>query len=186
MDSFLDSTLKLFKYYKSLGDKSFTQVSDEQLFLSKNENNNSISVIVKHMHGNMMSRWTNFLTEDGEKEWRDRDGEFQDTIKTRPELLEKWEEGWSCLFQAIEPLQTNQLEDLIYIRKMGHSVTEAIQRQLGHYAYHIGQIVSLAKSYHELEDWQSLSIAKGQSKKYNEEKFSQEKSKKHFTDDFLK
>jgi len=186
MNSFLDSSTKLFKYYKSLGDKSFDQVSDEQLFSSKNENSNSISIIVKHLHGNMMSRWTNFLTEDGEKKWRDRDGEFQDTIKTRKELLQKWEEGWATLFHAIEPLQATQLEDLIYIRKMGHTITEAIQRQLGHYAYHVGQIVCIAKFYNDLDEWQSLSIPKGKSEEFNKIKFDLEQSKKHFTDDFLK
>lgn len=185
MDSFLISSIKLFKYYKSLGDKAMAQLSEEQLLVSRNENSNSISIIVKHLHGNMMSRWTNFLSEDGEKEWRDRDGEFEDTLKTKEEILTKWEEGWACLFNAIEPLETSQLEDRIYIRKLGHSVIEAIQRQLGHYAYHVGQIVVIAKTFHELENWQSLSIPKGQSKVYNKEKFAQEKSEKHFTDNFL-
>lgn len=185
MDSFLDSSIKLFKYYKSLGDGAMQQLKEEQLFASSNENNNSIAVIVKHLHGNMMSRWTNFLTEDGEKEWRDRDGEFQDTFKDKEELFQKWEEGWACIFNAIEPLESSQLEDLIYIRKMGHTIVEAIQRQLGHYAYHVGQIVSIAKSFHELDEWKTLSIAKGASMVYNKEKFSKEKSKKHFTDEFL-
>lgn len=186
MTSYLESVRKLFRYYKSLGEKSILQVSDEDLFSSRTDNENSIAVIVKHMHGNMMSRWTDFLQSDGEKSFRDRDGEFEATIKDREELFQKWEEGWSCVFGAIDPLDDHQLEQLIYIRNNGHTVLEAINRQLGHYAYHVGQIVVLAKGFHTLESWQTLSIAKGQSKKYNNEKFNQKKEKRHFTDEFLK
>ncbi len=186
MDSYNESVLKLFKYYKSLGDKSMGQLKEEELFFAKNKNANSIAVIVKHLHGNMLSRWTDFLKSDGEKEWRDRDGEFEATIKTKEELLTKWEEGWACLFKAITPLKKEDLETIIYIRNNGHTVLEAINRQLGHYAYHVGQMVVIAKGFHTLETWETMSIAKGQSKAYNQKQFSQEKEKRHFTDQFLK
>lgn len=186
MDSYLNSVNKLFKYYKSLGEQSIAQLKEEELFLTKSDNENSIAVIVKHIHGNMMSRWTDFRNSDGEKEWRDRDGEFEASIKSKEELMQKWEEGWACLFNAIEPLQTKDLESLIYIRNNGHTVMEAINRQLGHYAYHVGQMVVIAKSFHDLSTWKTLSIAKGQSKAYNTKQFEQEKKRRHFTDQFLK
>lgn len=129
----------------------------------------------------MLSRWTNFLTEDGEKQWRHRDQEFEDTFTTKEELIDTWDKGWHCLFNAIKPLTKSDLERII-IRNQGHTVTEAINRQLAHYAYHIGQIVfigTLIKS----DDWLSLSIPKGNSKTYNEEKFNKPKSRTHFTDD---
>ena len=128
----------------------------------------------------MLSRWTNFLTEDGEKEWRQREREFEDTYNTKEELINDWEKGWSCLFEAIKPLNKNNLESIVYIRNQGHMVTEAINRQLAHYSYHVGQIVFLGKVL-KGNEWQSLSIPKGKSKKYNDEKFSIEKGKRHFT-----
>ncbi len=182
--TYLSSIIKQFEYYKSLGDKTFAQLSDEQLFLQLNENTNSIATIVKHLWGNMLSRWTDFRTSDGEKTWRARDAEFENDIKDRIEMLAKWEEGWQCLFDAIRPLKTEDLEELIYIRNMGHSITEAINRQLAHYASHVGQIVFLAK-YLKDQDWESLSIPKGKSKEYNARKFAQEKRKAHFTEEFL-
>lgn len=147
-----------------------------------NEDANSISIIVKHMVGNMLSRWTNFLTEDGEKTWRNRDNEFVGSYQTKEEIIASWESGWHCLFSAINPLREEDLERIIYIRNGGHTVVEAINRQLAHYAYHVGQIVFLGKLI-KGDEWQSLSIPKGESSKYNQEKFSQEKSKRHFTDD---
>lgn len=147
-----------------------------------NEDANSISIIVKHMVGNMLSRWTNFLTEDGEKTWRNRDNEFVGSYQTKEEIIASWESGWHCLFSAINPLREEDLERIIYIRNGGHTVVEAINRQLAHYAYHVGQIVFLEKLI-KGDEWQSLSIPKGESSKYNQEKFSQEKSKRHFTDD---
>ncbi|MFY7670950.1 DUF1572 family protein [Tenacibaculum sp. MEBiC06402] len=182
MSSYLNSAKKQFEYYKSLGDKTFLQLSNEHFFWHPNEENNSIAVIVKHMGGNMLSRWTNFLTEDGEKEWRNRDQEFMNSFETKEDVIAYWEEGWHCLFKAIEPLRDSDVEQIIYIRNHGHTITEAINRQLCHYAYHVGQIVFLAKIMLD-NKWQSLSIPKGKSKDYNQEKFSQEKSRKHFTDD---
>ena len=182
MKSFLESTVRQFNYYKSLGDKTFEQVPESKLFWQPNSESNSIAIIVKHMHGNMLSRWTDFMTSDGEKEWRKRDEEFEGDIKTRAELLEKWEAGWQCLFDAITPLTVDDLNKEIYIRNMGHSVIEAIHRQMSHYSYHVGQIVFLGKLIQQ-DEWQSLSIPKGESKAYNTDKFSKPKRKEHFTDD---
>ena len=174
MNSYLDSVKKLFKNYKTLGEKTFEQIPDEKLFWKLNEESNSIATIVKHLNGNMLSRWTDFLTSDGEKEWRKRDQEFDNDIKSKTELLAKWNEGWSCLFDAINTLTENDLEKEIYIRNVGHSVVEAINRQLAHYSYHIGQIVFIGKIIKN-EEWNSLSIPKGKSQEYNKEKFSKPK-----------
>ena len=182
--SFLESAKKQFLYYKMLGEKAINQLEDEQLFISLNEETNSIAQIVKHLSGNMLSRWTDFLTLDGEKEWRDRDGEFVDTYQSKDELLENWNIGWDCLFNAINPLQPEQLSDIIYIRNEGHSVVEAINRQLAHYAYHVGQIVFYAKLLKKTE-WESLSIPRNKSGDYNSEKFSKEKSIRNFTEEEL-
>lgn len=181
---FLESAKKQFLYYKMLGEKAIGQLEDEQLFISFNEDTNSIAQIVKHLSGNMLSRWTDFLNSDGEKEWRNRDDEFVDTYKSKAELLENWNKGWDCLFNAINPLKPEQLSDIIYIRNEGHSVVEAINRQLAHYPYHIGQIVFYAKLLKKTE-WESLSIPKNKSGDYNSEKFSREKTIKNFTDDEL-
>ncbi len=183
--SYLESTRKQFEYYKLLGDKTFAQLSDEQLYWQYNADSNSVAIIVKHLWGNMLSRWTDFLTTDGEKEWRNRDAEFETEDKTRAALLAKWNEGWSCLFNALNQLSEADLEKIIYIRNQGHTVMEAINRQLAHYPYHVGQIVFLGKMLCG-EKWQSLSIPKGNSASYNAEKFSQEKSKQHFTDEYIK
>ncbi|CAL2086760.1 DUF1572 family protein [Tenacibaculum sp. 190524A05c] len=182
MSSYLNSVKKQFEYYKSLGDKTFAQLKDDHFFWHPNEENNSIAIMVKHIAGNMLSRWTNFLTEDGEKDWRNRDQEFMNSFETKEEVIAYWNEGWNCLFKAINPLTEKDLERIIYIRNHGHSVTEAINRQLCHYSYHIGQIVFLAKIMLD-QDWKSLSIPKGKSQVYNQDKFSKEKSRKHFTDD---
>lgn len=182
MSTYLSSVKKQFQYYRDLGDKTFNQITEERLFWQYNEESNSIATIVKHIHGNMMSRWTDFLTTDGEKEWRKRDEEFECDIKTKEDLIKLWNEGWDCLFNAINPLTEDDMDKIIYIRNMGHSIDEAINRQLAHYPYHIGQIVFLGKMLQN-EDWQSLSIPKGSSKAYNADKFSKPKTRKHFTED---
>lgn len=182
MKSYLQSVIKQFEYYKMLGEQTFDQLPEEKLFWQINTESNSIAMIVKHLHGNMLSRWTHFLTTDGEKDWRKRDEEFNADYNTKKELLLLWNEGWHCLFTAITPLNENDLEREIYIRNMGHSVTEAINRQLSHYSYHIGQIVFIGKTVQN-ENWHSLSIPKGKSNDYNKEKFSKPKRKTHFTDD---
>ncbi|TBN06783.1 DUF1572 domain-containing protein [Hyunsoonleella flava] len=182
MESYLTSIKKQFEYYKSLGDKTFKDLTFAELQKEFAQDSNSISIIVKHMAGNMLSRWTNFLTEDGEKEWRHRDQEFIDTYTSKDDLIADWKKGWECLFDAITPLEEKDLEQIIYIRNQGHTVIEAINRQLAHYAYHIGQIVFLGKLL-KGKNWISLSIPKGDSSKYNKDKFSKEKSRTHFTDD---
>lgn len=184
-ENFIVSTRKQFAYYKSLGDKCFAQLSEEQLFLRANEQSNSISIIVNHMHGNMMSRWTDFLTTDGEKDFRQRDQEFEANIKTAEQMRSKWEEGWQAVFAAVDSLHADNIDTVVYIRNQGHSVVEAVQRQLCHYAYHVGQIVFYAKILKQDHTFESLSISKGESKKYNQQKFARPKSKEHFTDEFL-
>lgn len=181
MNSYLPSIKKQFEYYKSLGDKTFAQLKGKELFTNISDSN-SIAIIVKHMVGNMLSRWTNFLTEDGEKSWRNRDDEFINNYDTKEDILQNWKKGWVCLFEAINSLEEKDLESIIYIRNQGHTVTEAINRQLGHYSYHIGQIVFLGKLIKK-EEWQSLSIPKNASKTYNKNKFDKEKLRKHFTED---
>ena len=183
--NYLESVKKQFLYYKTLGEKAIDQLEPEQLFISLNDDTNSIAIIVNHLVGNMLSRWTDFLTTDGEKKWRNRDAEFEEILITKAELLAHWEKGWQCLFDALNSLKPQQLEEIIYIRNEGHTVLEAINRQLAHYPYHIGQIVFYAKMVKKTE-WQSLSIPKNKSNNYNADKFSKEKSIKNFTDDELK
>lgn len=180
--SFLSSSIKQFEYYKSLGDKTFEQLNFVEIQKEFVKESNSISIIVKHLVGNMLSRWTNFMTEDGEKLWRHRDQEFVESYASKQEVIKAWENGWDCVFNALKPLTNDDLEKIIYIRNQGHTVTEAINRQLCHYAYHIGQIVFLGKLIKE-NQWKSLSIPKGKSEDFNAKKFSKEKSKGHFTDD---
>ncbi len=179
---FLSNAIKLFKYYKSLGDKTLEQIPEENIHKTINKASNSVAIIVKHISGNMRSRWTDFLTSDGEKSWRNRDGEFEDTIKDKKDLLEIWEKGWACLFEAIEPLEGEDATKIIYIRNEGHTVLEAMQRQLGHYSYHVGQLVFLGK-YFCGDNWKSLSIPKNKSGEFNQDKFSKEKTRKFFTDE---
>lgn len=186
-NDYLDSARKQFAYYKMLGDKAIDQVaeiSESKLFWQYNEESNSMASIVKHLWGNMLSRWTDFLTTDGEKDWRNREAEFDNDIRAKEELVLKWNEGWKCLFDAIHPLTGEDLQKEIYIRNMGHTVTEAINRQLAHYAYHVGQMVFLGKMICA-DKWTSLSIPRGSLKEYNAEKFSQPKRKEHFADELI-
>ncbi len=182
---YLESAIKQFEYYKLLGEKAMEQLSEEKLFWQYNEDSNSVATIVKHLSGNMLSRWTDLLTTDGEKEWRNRDAEFENDIKSREELLTKWNEGWQCLLDTLEQLTENDLKKVVYIRNQGHTVLEAINRQLAHYPYHVGQIVYIAKMALN-NNWKSLSIPRGRSTSFNAEKFSAPKSRQHFTDDVLK
>lgn len=181
---YLKSVIKQFEYYKMLGEKTIAQLPDDKLFWQYNSESNSIAIIVNHLHGNMMSRWTDFLTTDGEKEWRNRDEEFEDHITNKEELQKRWNAGWDCFFNALQQLNENDLQETIYIRNQGHTVMEAINRQLAHYPYHIGQIIYIGKMICD-SNWQSLSISKGNSKQFNNEKFAQEKHQQHFTDEFL-
>lgn len=171
MNTYLDSVKKRFEYYKTLGEKTFDQFTDEQLFWCYNEESNSIAMIVKHLSGNMLSRWTDFLNSDGEKPWRNRDSEFENDIKSREELLKIWNKGWDCLFNALNSIKEGDWQKDIYIRNERHSVIDAINRQLAHYPYHIGQIVFIGKMLAGSK-WHSLSIPKGKSDTFNVEKFS--------------
>jgi hypothetical protein len=182
--SYLTSVIKQFEYYKSLGDKTLAQVPDDQLNWQYHEDSNSLATIVKHLWGNMLSRWTDFLKSDGEKEWRNREAEFDNDLNGQEEVMAKWNEGWDCLFAAIRPLTNADLQTIVYIRNQGHTVLEAINRQLAHYPYHVGQMLFLGKMICG-EHWQSLSIPKGGSQQFNAEKFAREKHRQHFTDEFL-
>ena len=181
---FLSSVRKQFAYYKLLGDQAMSQVSDEHLHWQPSAESNSLATIVKHMAGNMLSRWTDFLTTDGEKPWREREAEFDSDQASRAEVLARWETGWQCLFAALDGLTEADLDRTIYIRNQGHSVTEAINRQLAHYPYHVGQIVFLARLAAGAA-WQSLSIPRGNSAAFNAEKFAQPLHREHFTDEQL-
>lgn len=185
VDHYLESVKKQFEYYKMLAEKTFNQLEDPQLFWKYNEESNSVASIVNHLWGNMLSRWTDFLTTDGEKAWRDREAEFDNDIKDRAELIIRWNEGWECLFKALNLLNANNFNTTVYIRNQGHTITEAINRQLAHYSYHVGQIVFIGKMVKD-EKWVSLSIPRGKSKKFNEEKFAKPKRKEHFIDDYIR
>lgn len=180
--AYLNSVKKQFEYYKAVGEKTFHQLEEKDLFWQYNEASNSIAVTVNHLWGNMKSRWTDFLTSDGEKAWRNRDLEFESVIETKQELLEKWEEGWKCLFEAIASVTKENFETKVYIRNEEHSIIDAFNRQLAHYAYHIGQIVYVGRMI-KGNNWDSLTIPKGKSTEFNQEKFSKGKHKGHFSDD---
>ncbi len=159
-----------FGRYKSLGDKTFTQLNDQQILWTPNDDSNSIAIVVKHMVGNMLSRWTDFLTEDGEKSWRHRDREFEDPYTSKYEMVQAWENGWQCVFAALDQIDGQNFNTKVSIRGEEHSIIEALNRQLGHYAYHTGQIVMTAKGLLGVS-WQSLSIPKGGSEDFNRTMF---------------
>lgn len=182
MESYIPGVIKQFAYYKSLGEKAIEQLSDEDIHRTHGQEDNSIAILVKHIVGNMRSRFTNFLTEDGEKNWRNRDMEFVESYVDKSEMFKAWEQGWTCLFNAIETLSINDLEQTVYIRNEGHTVIEALNRQMMHYAYHIGQIVYLSKLIAG-DAWVSLSIPRGETNSYNADKFAKEKGNRHFTED---
>jgi hypothetical protein len=161
---------KQFSELKNLGNKTFKQISEKDAFWQFNPQSNSIAIIVKHMHGNMLSRWTDFLTTDGEKEWRKRDEEFEAAFETKVEMITKWEEGWQCVFKALMSINETNIDTQVFIRGQKHSIEEACLRQLAHYASHMGQIVLLGKMLAG-EKWQSLSIPKGDSKAFNDAMF---------------
>jgi hypothetical protein len=164
--SHLEDSIALFRFYKNLGEGAMEQVTDEQLFATLDEEMNSIAIIVKHMAGNMRSRWTDFLTSDGEKPDRNRDTEFVEPPATREELLKRWNEGWDRVFRALTPLSDSDLERSVTIRGEPHSVMQAINRQIAHYAYHCGQIVFLAKHF-KASEWKSLSVPRSRSAEFN-------------------
>lgn len=164
--SYLAESLAWFEYYKQLAERAMAQVTDDQLFAELDSENNSIAIIVKHLAGNMRSRWTDFLTSDGEKPDRHRDSEFVDPPATRQALLELWQRGWDCVFNALQPLSDADVGRTVTIRGEAHSVMQAINRQMAHYTYHIGQIVMLAKHFQQGQ-WRSLTVPRGQSAAFN-------------------
>ena len=165
---YLDTVIRRLKQYKELGDKTFSQLNDAEFHYRPNMASNSIALIIQHMSGNMLSRWTNFLTEDGEKEWRKRDDEFTDHPQhNKQALVDCWEDGWRCFFDTLASLQDDDLLKTVYIRQEPLSVMDAINRQLAHYPYHIGQIVYIGRMIRN-ENWKSLSIPVGQSEQYNQ------------------
>ena len=164
---YLDDALRRFRDYKKLAERAFAQISDEEFFRTLDEESNSIAINMKHMAGNMISRWTDFLTTDGEKPERNRDLEFVMLPETsKDDMLAYWERGWQCVFDAVEPLKPEDLMRTIRVRGQDHTVVQAINRQLAHYAYHVGQIVFLAKHFKSSE-WQSLSVPKNRSAEFN-------------------
>ena len=166
-DNFLQSAIQQFSDYKSQGEKCFSQLSEKDFYYKFNEASNNLAIIITHLHGNMLSRWTNFLTEDGEKEWRDRDVEFDERNISRSKLMELWEEGWRVLFTSLNQLKPDDLDKVIFIRTHPLTVIEAIHRQLTHYASHVGQIIFISKMIRG-NLWKTLSIDKGQSKAFNQ------------------
>ena len=164
--SYLEDAISLFRYYKRLSEEAMTQLSDGQLYESLDPEMNSIAVIVKHMAGNMRSRWSDFLNSDGEKPWRNRDEEFDAPPQTRQALMELWESGWQSLFSALEPLTEADLSHIVTIRGEAHSVMQTINRQLAHYPYHCGQIIFWAKHLN-CQNWRSLSVARNRSQEFN-------------------
>jgi len=165
--SYVEDSLAIFQQYKKLAERAMLQINDEQLFAVLDSESNSIAIIVKHMTGNMHSRWTDFLTTDGEKPNRNRDGEFVGPPSTREALVTEWENAWACLFNALQPLTDADLGRTVTIRGEAHSVIQAINRQLAHYPYHIGQIVMLAKHFAH-ENWESLSVPRNKSQEFNQ------------------
>jgi Protein of unknown function (DUF1572) len=166
--SYLQDSTGLFHYYKKLAERAMAQCPDEALFGALDPESNSIALIVKHMSGNMRSRWRDFLTSDGEKPDRNRDTEFENPPQTRAELMQSWEAGWKYVFDALEPLTEADLTRTVTIRSEPHSVMQAINRQIAHYAHHVGQILFLAKhlTVAKTGKWESLSVPRGKSAEF--------------------
>ena len=175
--SYVEDSIALFRFYKKMAEGAMEQVTDEQLFATLDDEMNSIAIIVKHMTGNMRSRWTDFLTSDGEKPDRNRDTEFVEPPATRQELLKRWNEGWDSVFHALDPLTDSDLERKVTIRGEPHSVMQAINRQIAHYAYHCGQIVFLAKHF-KANEWKSLSVPRNRSAEFNRKVLAGEASQR--------
>jgi hypothetical protein len=176
-DSYLTDSISLFRYYKDLGERAMSQCGEAMLFEALDAESNSIAIVVKHMAGNMRSRWTDFLTSDGEKPDRNRDSEFEAPATSRAELMQQWNAGWDCVFRALEPLTDADMTKTVFIRTEPHSVIQAINRQIAHYSYHIGQIVFLAKHF-GCDQWKSLTVPRKQSAAFNLDVASGKKSQR--------
>lgn len=175
---YLQTAIRRMKYYKDLGDKTLEQLNDFDLHYQPNEEANSIAIIIQHMSGNMLSRWTQFLTEDGEKEWRQRDEEFALHEYSKQQLVELWEKGWACFLDALGSLKKKDLKKMVLIRKEPLTVIDAINRQLAHYPYHIGQMIQIAKTI-KGKNWKNLSIPKGGSQAYNDSEEEKDPAKRY-------
>lgn len=180
-ENFLASARALFRYYRDLGEKALAQLPDDRIHWQISPESNSVAILVKHLSGNMLSRFTDFLSTDGEKPWRDRDAEFENDYADKNQLMAAWDAGWDCLLDAVDALDDADLGRIVYIRNQGHTVLEALNRQLCHYPYHVGQLIFLCKIVSG-SAWQSLSIPKGGSQAFNEEKFAQERARRFFAD----
>jgi uncharacterized damage-inducible protein DinB len=176
-NSYLKDSLNVFRYYKNLAERAISQAPDDALFKELDVQSNSLAIIVKHMAGNMRSRWTDFLTSDGEKSWRNRDSEFEAPAQSRADVMAQWEAGWSCVFGALEPLTENDLTRTVTIRNEPHSVMQAINRQIAHYAYHVGQIVYLARHFAG-DNWQAVTVPRMKSAEFNARVKSSEASQR--------
>ena len=167
VQNYFEDALSSLRSGKKLADKAIAQLKDEEFFVTLDKESNSIAVIMKHMAGNMFSRWTDFLNSDGEKPNRNRDMEFViEPQTTKDDVIDYWERGWKCVFEALEPLRPEDFEKTVKIRGEDHTIVEAINRQLMHYSYHVGQIVFLAKHFRS-EEWKSLSIPRNRSVEFN-------------------
>jgi hypothetical protein len=176
-EDYISTVTKRVKYYKELGEKTFEQLEEKDFHWQPTSESNSIAVIIQHMAGNMLSRWTNFLTDDGEKDWRDRDDEFETHSYSKKQLTDIWNKGWDCFLNALSSLKEDDLEKTIYIRKEALTVVDAINRQIAHYPYHVGQIVFIGRMLKN-EQWKNLSIPKGNSKQYNQSNETKDPAKK--------
>lgn len=166
-EEYLTTVIRRLKYYRDLGERTFAQLEDEDFHWQPSSESNSIAVIIQHLSGNMLSRWTNFLTEDGEKDWRNRDDEFDTHARSKLELVEIWNKGWDCFLNSLNSLKNEDLLKPIYIREESMTAIDAISRQLAHYPYHVGQIVYIGRMIKN-ESWKNLSIPKGSSQQYNQ------------------
>ena len=174
---YLETVIRRVKYYKELGESTFSQVEEKDLHFQPGAESNSIAVIVQHMTGNMLSRWTDFLTEDGEKEWRQRDEEFEVHHYSKQQVIDLWNKGWDCFLDALSALNEDDLLKTVFIRKEPLTVVDAINRQLAHYPYHIGQIIFIGKMIRN-ENWKNLSIPRGNSQRYNQSNELKDPAKK--------
>jgi Protein of unknown function (DUF1572) len=175
---YLDTVIRRVRYYKHLAEQTFDQLEEKDFHFQPSSESNSIAIIIQHMSGNMLSRWTNFLTEDGEKEWRQRDDEFNIHSYTKQQLMEWWNKGWNCFINSLQTLKEDDLLRTIYIRREPLTAIDAINRQLAHYPHHIGQILYIGKIIKN-ENWKSLSIPKGQSDNYNKTESVKDPAKKY-------
>lgn len=181
MIDFLKNFKQQFFYYRSLSEKTVAQLSDDQFYHQYDETNNSVALLVSHLSGNLLSRWTNFQTEDGEKTWRQRDGEFEIRNRSRDDLMTQWQKAWQVVELELSQITNDDLAKIVYIRNEGHTIMEALNRQSNHLAYHVGQIVHQAKLL-KTNDFEVLSIPKGKSEEYNQKKMAEKKGKRNFTD----